>query len=224
MTNLDSILKGRDITFNKGPSSESYGFSMYGWMWELDYKESWMLNNWCFWIVVLEKTLESPLDWKEIQPVHTKADQSWIFIGKTDAEVKLHHFGDLMRRTDSLEKTDAGKDWRQEEKETTGDEMVGWYHWLDGHMCLINLGELVMEREAWHAAVHGVAKSCTRLSDWTELNWTASILAPFIHFSTLHLEWSNHLTCKSSQPSLYLFLKWKWSLSVMSDSLWPRGL
>ena len=139
-------------------------------------------------------------------------------------KLKLQHSGHLMRRTDSLEKTDAGKDWRQEEKETTGDEMVGWYHWLDGHMCLINLGELVMEREAWHAAVHGVAKSCTRLSDWTEPNWTASILAPFIHFSTLHLEWSNHLTCKSSQPSLYLFLKWKWSLSVMSDSLWPRGL
>ena len=116
MTNLDSILKGRDITFNKGPSSESYGFSMYGWMWELDYKESWMLKNWCFWTVVLEKTLESPLDSKEIQPVYPKGNQSWIFIGKTDAEVKLHHFGDLMRRTDSLEKTDAGKDWGQEEK------------------------------------------------------------------------------------------------------------
>ena len=88
MTNLESILKSRDIA-NKGPSSQSYGFfSSHVWMWELDYKQSWALRNWCFWTVVLEKTLESPLDCKEIQPVHPKGDQSWIFIGRTDGETK----------------------------------------------------------------------------------------------------------------------------------------
>ena len=96
MTNLDSILKSRDITLPKGPSSQGYGFSSgHVWMWELDYKERWALKNWCFWTVVLEKTLESPLDWKGIQPVNPKGNQSWIFIGKTDAEW----------RTDWLEKT-----------------------------------------------------------------------------------------------------------------------
>ena len=89
MTNLDSILKNRDIA-NKGPSSQSYGFSSSQvWMWELDYKESWALKNWCFWTVVLEKTLESPLDCKEIQPVHPKGNQPWIFIGRTDAEAEI---------------------------------------------------------------------------------------------------------------------------------------
>ena len=88
MTNLDSILKGRDIA-NKGPSSPTCGFtSSHVWMWELDYKESWVPKNWCFWTVVLEKSLESPLDRKEIQPVHPKGDQSWIFIGRTDAEAE----------------------------------------------------------------------------------------------------------------------------------------
>ena len=129
-----------------------------------------MLKNWCFWTVVLEKTLESPLDSKEIQPVYPKGNQSWIFIGRTDAEAETPS----LWRPDAKnwltwKDSDAGKDWRQEEKGMTEDEMVGWYHWLDGHMSLINLGELVMDREAWHAAVHGIAKSCTRLSDWTEL-------------------------------------------------------
>ena len=91
---------------NKGPSSQGYGFSSgHVWMWELDYKESWVPKNWCFWTVVLEKTLESPLDCKEIQPVHPKRNQSWIFIGRTNAEVKLQYFGHLMERTDWFEKT-----------------------------------------------------------------------------------------------------------------------
>ena len=103
-------------------------------MWELDYKESWVLKNWCFWTVVLEETLESPLDRKEIQPVNPKRNQPWILIGRTDAEAETQYFGNLIRRADSLEKTlDAGKDWRQEEKGTTEDKMVGWHHWLDGH-------------------------------------------------------------------------------------------
>ena len=104
MTNLDSILKSRDYFANKDPYSQSYGFSSsHGWMWELDYKESWVPENWCFWTVVLEKTLESPLDCKEIQPVHPKGDQSWLFIGMIDVEAET--FGHLTRRADSLEKT-----------------------------------------------------------------------------------------------------------------------
>ena len=105
MTNLESILKSRDIT-NKGLSSQSYGFSSsHVWMWELDHKESWALKNWCFWTVVLEKTLESPLVCKEIQPVYPKGHQPWVFIGRTDAEAELQSFDHLMGRTDSLEKT-----------------------------------------------------------------------------------------------------------------------
>ena len=100
-------------------------------MWEFDYKESQALKNWCFWTVVLEKTHESPLDCKEIQPVHPKGDQSWMFIGRTDAEAETPIFGYLMQRADSFD--DAGKDWGQEEKGTAEDEMVGWHQWLNGH-------------------------------------------------------------------------------------------
>ena len=107
MTNLDSIIKKQRHYFaDKGPSSQSYGFSgSHVWMWELNHKEIWLLKNWCFQSVVLEKTLESPLDCKEIKPVYPKGNQSWIFIGSTDAELKLQYFGHLMWRTDSLGKT-----------------------------------------------------------------------------------------------------------------------
>ena len=120
---------------NKDLSSQSYGFSSsHVWIWELDYKESWAPKNWWFWTVVLEKTLESPLDCKEIQPVHPKGDQSWIFIGRTDAEAETPilwppDVKNWLIRKDS----DAGKDWRQEEKETTEDDMVVWRYWLDGY-------------------------------------------------------------------------------------------
>ena len=124
-----------DCFANKGPSSQSYGFSRsHVWMWELNYKESWAPKNWCFWTVVLEKTLESPLDCKEIQPVHPKGNQLWILIGRTDAEAEApilwpSHEKNWLTGKDPH----AGKDWRQEEKGFTENEMVGWHHWLNGH-------------------------------------------------------------------------------------------
>ena len=140
-------------------------------MWLLVYKESWEPENWCFWIVVLEKTLESPLDCKEIQPVHPKGDQPWVFIGRTDVEAETVVLWPPDAKSWLIGKDpDARKDWRQE-KGTTEDEMVGWHHCLNGHGFGWTL-ELVMDREAWRAEVHGVAKSQTRLSNWTELNWT----------------------------------------------------
>ena len=128
MTNLDSILKSRDIYFaNKCLSGQTYGFSSsHVWMWELDYKESWASKNWCFWTVVLEKTLESTLDCKEIQPVHPKGSQSWIFIGRTDAEAETPILWPPdVKNWLIWRDPDAGQDWKQEETATTEDEMVG---------------------------------------------------------------------------------------------------
>ena len=149
-------------------------------MWELDYKENWVLKNWCFWSVVLEKPPESPLDYKEIQPVHPKGNLSWIFFGRTDAEAEtpilwLPDVKSWLIWKDS----DARKDWRQEEKGMTEDEMAGWHHWLDRCESEWTLG-VGDGQEGWRAAVHGVTKSRTRLSDWTELDRSKEY----------HTEWS----------------------------------
>ena len=129
------IKKQRHYFAIKGPSSQSYGFSCgHVWMWELDYKKNWAPKNWCFQIVVLEKTLESPLDCKEIKPAHPKGNQSWIFLGRTDAEAEILILWPPDVKNWLLGKDpDAGNDWRQEEKGMTEDEMVGWCHWLNGH-------------------------------------------------------------------------------------------
>ena len=136
MTNLDSVLKSRDITLlTKIHLVKAMVFSSsHVWIWELDYKESWVRKNWCFWTVVLEKILESPLDCNEIQPVHPKGNQSWIFIRRIDADAETPTLWPPHAKNGFIRKDpDAGEDWRWEEKRMMEDEMVGWHHLLNGH-------------------------------------------------------------------------------------------
>ena len=139
------IKKQRHYFADKGPSSQSYGFSCsHVWMWKMDHKESWTLKNWCFWTVVLEKTLESLLDCKEIQPVNPKGSRSWIFFGMTDVEGEAPIIWPPDRKNWFIRKDpDAEKDWRQEERGITEDEIVGWHHWLKGHEFEQTVGDYV---------------------------------------------------------------------------------
>ena len=184
------IKKQRHYFANKGPSSQSYGFSSsHVWMWELDHKEGWVPKNWCFWTVMLEKTLESLLDCKEIQPVHSKGNQSWTFIGGTDAEAEIPILWPPdVKNWLPWKDPDARRDWKQEEKGTTEDEMVGWHHRFNG--CELELlRELVMDREAWCATVYGVAKSWTILRDWIELNSVGGFPSLYT-LSSIYCLWS----------------------------------
>ena len=165
--------RAETLLANKAPSSQGYGFpSGHVWMWELEYKESWAPKNWCFWTVVLEKSLESPLDCKEIQPVHPKGDQSWVFIRRTDVEAETP----ILWPPDAKswlngKNPDAGRDWGQKEKGTTEDEMVGWHHRLNGHEFGWTLG--VGDGQGGLVCCSSWAR---KESDTTEqLNWTECV-------------------------------------------------
>ena len=211
------IKKQRHYFVNKGLHSQSYGFSSsHVWMWELDHKEGWAPKNWCFWTVVLEKTIESPLDCKKIQSVHPKGDQSWIFTGRTDAEAETP----ILWRSNTKDwligkDPDAGKDWRQEEKGMKEDEMVGWHWWT---------WVWASSRSWWWTGKPGVLQSMgsqsqTQLSDWTELNW--------LYHEGSHRQyingWVGHVCSLvlSWQPWFRLCDKYDWWMHLNWEKLTP---
>ena len=164
------IEKQRHYFANKGPSSQGYGFSSgHVWMWELDCEDSWVPNNWCFWTVVLEKTLESPLDSKETQPVYSKGDQPWDFFGRIDAKAETPILWPPHAKSWLIGKDfDAGRDWGQEEKGMTEGEMAGWHHWLDGHESDWTLG--VGGGQGGLACCDSWGRKESDTTEW--LNWT----------------------------------------------------
>ena len=176
-------------------------------MWELDHKESWVLKNWRLQTVVLEKTLENPLDCKEIKPVNFKGNQPWIFIGRIDAEdeTPVDWLPDEKSRLTGKD-PDAEKDWGQKEKGETEDEMVGWHHWLSGHE-LSKLQEMVKDRKAWCAAVHGVTKNRIWFSDWTTTVCCNEYIMTFkVWWKLIHLPSWTYLV-------LHQFLSCPWATS-----------
>ena len=177
MTNLDSMLKSWDISTDKGLYSKSYRFSSsHLGMLELDHKEGWMLKNWCFWTVVLKKTLESSLDCKEIKPVNPKRNQPWIFIGRTDVEAEALILWPPNAKNWLIRKDPyAGKDWRQEEKGTTENEMVGWHHQLEGQEFEQVPGDGEGQERLACFSPWGL-KSWTWLSNWTTTTKRSSVL------------------------------------------------
>ena len=191
----EHIKKQRHYFTDKGLSSQSYGFSSsHVWMWELDCKESWALKNWCFWTVVLEKTLESPLDCKEIQPVHSEGNQSWIFIGRTDAKAETPTLWPPDAKNWLIGKDpDAGKGWRWEEKGTTEDEMLGWPHWLDGHEFEQALGVGDGQGSLVCCSPWGCKESdMTEWLNWAELNLCSSVP------KLMQRIWATQVSLKSS--------------------------
>ena len=165
-----ALKKQRHCFANKSLSSQSYGFpNSQVWMWQLDHKESWALKNCCFWTVVLEKALESPLDCKENQPVHPKGNQPWIFVGRTDAEAEAPTpwLPDVKNWLIG-QNPDAGKDWKWGEKRTTEDEMIGWHHWLNGHEFEQALGV----GDGQRSLVCFSPWDCKELETTEWLNWT----------------------------------------------------
>ena len=185
---------------NKGLSSQSYGFfSSHVWMWELDYKQSWAPKNWCFWTVVLEKTLESPLDCKEIQSVHPQGDKSWIFIGRTDAEAETP----ILWPPDAKDwltgkDCDSGKDWRQEKKGMTEEEMVGRHHRLNGHEFEWTTGVCDGQGHLVCCSPRGHKES--DLTEW--LNWNEQLST---HTDTKLTQWCRYLSIQNFSSKLYRY-------------------
>ena len=187
--------------------------SNHVWMWELDRKEIWAPKNWCFWIVVLEKTLESPLDCREIKLVHPKGNQSWIFIGRTEAEALIFWSPDVKSQLIG-KNLDAGKDWREEEKGAAEDEMVKWHHWPNGCEFEQTLGDSGGQRSLGSFALHGVTKSWTWLSDWTTRSVFLCLFTCFLDSTCKWYQYLSstdlsHLVSTIPSRSTHVVLKWQ---------------